>query len=159
MTPVPANSASSVTGFVIPRIVRSPSSSNVVSPVGRTVVLRNVIVGCSSDRRKSPLFRWLSRISWFVFTLEATISTFADESSRPSPTTTSPLNSVNRPRALESRCRTTNSTDRVGRVDRVRPCGRELDSLDLLTACDICSSSLLLVITPVTTATQALTRE
>ena len=122
-------------------------------------MLRNVIVGCSSDRRKSPLFRWLSRISWFVFTLEATISTFADESSRPSPTTTSPLKSVNRPRALESRCRTTNSTDEwAGSIAYVPAGGSSTPSM-VLTACDICSSSLLLVITPATTATQALTRE
>ena len=47
--PPPTNSASSTTSRVMSLIVRSPTSWNVFPPVGRTSVLRKVIVGYSLD--------------------------------------------------------------------------------------------------------------
>jgi hypothetical protein len=69
-TPKPPKSNSNVTGLVMPRMVRSPSTRK--SPAStRAPVERNSIVGWFSTSKKSAERRWLSRPSSLVST-EAT---------------------------------------------------------------------------------------
>src|SRR3989442_9887535 len=93
--PHPRNSPDRVTGLVMSLIVRSPSSSNDVPPVGRTAVLVNVSTGCFSISRKSPLIRCWSRFSVCVVMLSVFTSTSTRESCGESPTSIVPVNSVN----------------------------------------------------------------
>src|SRR5438874_8604124 len=108
--PHPRNSPERVTGLVMSLIVRSPSSSNDVPPVGRTAVLLNASTGCFSISRKSPLIRCWSRFSVCVVILPVFTSTSRCESCGESPTSIVPVNSVNCPRTFESMCRATNPT-------------------------------------------------
>src|SRR5437016_9305669 len=108
--PHPRNSPERVTGLVTSLIVRSPSSSNDVPPVGRTAELVNVSTGCFSISRKSPLIRCWSRFSVCVVMLPVFTSTSTRESSGEPPTSIVPVNSVNCPRTFDSMCRATNPT-------------------------------------------------
>ena len=80
---MPRNSTSSVTGFVTPRMVRSPSIWNCsfVLP-GITLVLLNVMVGYFSTQKKSCVRRWLSRRSFCVLMLLSGIDTSTVEAAR-----------------------------------------------------------------------------
>src|SRR6266545_5140617 len=108
--PHPRNSPERVTGLVMSLIVRSPSSSNDVPPVGHTAVLLNVSTGYFSISRKSPLIRCWSLFSVCVVTLKKQTSTSTRESCGESPTSIVPENSVNWPRTFDSMCRATNPT-------------------------------------------------
>src|SRR6266545_6851369 len=108
--PHPRNSPERVTGLVMSLIVRSPSSSNDVPPVGRTAVLLNASTGCFSISRKSPLIRCWSRFSVCVLMLPVFTSTSTCESWGESPTSIVPVKSVNCPRTFDSMCRATNPT-------------------------------------------------
>jgi uncharacterized membrane protein YphA (DoxX/SURF4 family) len=67
--PLPATVSTSFSSLVTPRIVKSPSSSNVVGPVCTTRFDTNVISGFSSTKKKSLLLSFLSFIPLPVFTL------------------------------------------------------------------------------------------
>ena len=57
-SPPTAKEPVAVTGFVTPRIVRSPSSSAVPSSASRMSVERKVMVGVFSTSKKSAASRW-----------------------------------------------------------------------------------------------------
>src|SRR5438132_1161489 len=68
---MPRCSTLTVTGFVVPRIVRSPSTAYSPFDFGVTFVLLKTISGWLSASRKSAERRWASRFSSLVLTFFA----------------------------------------------------------------------------------------
>src|SRR5579862_2585146 len=108
----PFTSRSRVTGRVVPRIVRSPSTK--YRPVSsRTAVDANVMFGKCSASRKSAERTCLSRTGRCVFTEAASMDTLADVRARSSSVTTVPLKASKRPcTLLTTRCPTTKPTSK-----------------------------------------------
>src|SRR6266571_1952570 len=100
--PSPWYSTSSTTGRVTSRMVRSPTTLRVVSPVRSTRVLLNVMFGYSSTSKKSGLWRWLSRISIPVSMEVGSMVTSTHDSSGVGPTWICPPKRVKWPRTFDS---------------------------------------------------------
>src|SRR5882724_5872712 len=73
--PLPESASVNFSGLVTPRIVKSPSTSNVSGPVCTTFFDRNVINGLCFTSKKSLLFSLPSFMPLPVFTLSAWILT------------------------------------------------------------------------------------
>ena len=97
VAPLPRKLASSVTGLVMPCMLRLPSILSLPPSAGVTLVLLKVMVGKLSAEKKFGLLRSVSRRSLLVLMLAVLISTSTDEaagffsSSRTLPSTFSPV--------------------------------------------------------------------